>query len=313
MNITIGAVLIVKNEEAVLERCLESVKTADEIVVCDTGSTDNTVAIARQFTDKVYTDYKWEDHFAKARNHAKSKSTTDWILSIDADEVILDFEGARRMAERGRLAVDIHLWAEDNRQHHWFPRLFRNIPQVWWESAAHNHLNAYGEHLCRHVQTDPVFGEVCGGVNIVYGYSPAHRLDPDRTLRILEKDLRDNPTHLRSMFYLSREYFYRGRYMECIGVLAPYVDNPGSRFMAEKAEAFMMMSRAFWALGKPDAARDACASALMLNANFKEACLHMAAMAGDGSENRRWQANADQWKRMAATATNDEVLFVRSC
>jgi glycosyltransferase involved in cell wall biosynthesis len=81
----ISVVMIAKNEEAVLGRCLESVKDADEIIICDTGSTDSTIEVARRYTDKVFSDYTWEDHFAKARNHAKEKATGDWILFTDAD------------------------------------------------------------------------------------------------------------------------------------------------------------------------------------------------------------------------------------
>ncbi|NEY19166.1 glycosyltransferase [Bacillus ginsengihumi] len=78
--------MIVKNEEKVLGRCLESVKeNVDEIVIVDTGSTDSTKEIASNYTDKIY-DFKWTDSFADARNFAQSKATGEWILVLDADE-----------------------------------------------------------------------------------------------------------------------------------------------------------------------------------------------------------------------------------
>ena len=70
-----------------LGKCLDSVKGFDEIIIVDTGSEDDTVEIAKQYTDKVYF-FKWCDSFAKARNFAKQYATGDWILSIDADEVL---------------------------------------------------------------------------------------------------------------------------------------------------------------------------------------------------------------------------------
>lgn len=82
---TISAVLIVKDEEDYLARCLKSVQWVDEIVVYDTGSTDRTVEIARQFTDKVIEGY-WNDDFGAARNRAIEHATSDWVLIIDADE-----------------------------------------------------------------------------------------------------------------------------------------------------------------------------------------------------------------------------------
>ncbi len=88
--ITISACLIVKNEEKILARCLDClVGVADEIVIIDTGSTDNTKEIAARYTDKVY-DFAWIDDFAAARNYSFSKATMDYIYVADADEVIDD-------------------------------------------------------------------------------------------------------------------------------------------------------------------------------------------------------------------------------
>ena len=83
----LSAVLIVKNEAANIERCLQLLSFADEIVVLDTGSTDNTVEICKKYTDKIYTLDKWEG-FGKAKQTAVNYAKYDWILSIDADEVI---------------------------------------------------------------------------------------------------------------------------------------------------------------------------------------------------------------------------------
>lgn len=85
-NPTISACLIVKNEEKFLHNCLKSVKDAvGEIVVVDTGSTDNTVNIAKEFGAKVYF-YSWNNNYSEARNYAISHATKDWVLMIDADE-----------------------------------------------------------------------------------------------------------------------------------------------------------------------------------------------------------------------------------
>jgi len=80
--------MIVKNEEKVLRRCLESIcGIADEIIIADTGSTDKTKEIALEYTDQVF-EYEWENDFSKARNFAASKATGEWILAIDADEFV---------------------------------------------------------------------------------------------------------------------------------------------------------------------------------------------------------------------------------
>jgi glycosyltransferase involved in cell wall biosynthesis len=78
--------MIVKNEETVLKECLESVSDiVDEIVITDTGSTDNTIKIAEEFGAKIE-HFEWCDDFAAARNHSLKQCTGKWILYLDADE-----------------------------------------------------------------------------------------------------------------------------------------------------------------------------------------------------------------------------------
>ncbi|MFB5759859.1 glycosyltransferase [Paenibacillus medicaginis] len=88
MKKTISLVMIVKNEERTLKRCLESViQYVDEIIVVDTGSTDQTKDIAAEYQARIF-DYKWSNDFAAARNFALEQSTCDWCLVLDADEYI---------------------------------------------------------------------------------------------------------------------------------------------------------------------------------------------------------------------------------
>ena len=84
----ISVVVITKNEEANIARCLASVRWADEIVVVDSGSTDRTVEIAREYTSRVH-DEAWRG-FGPQKNLAASRATGDWILSLDADEWVSD-------------------------------------------------------------------------------------------------------------------------------------------------------------------------------------------------------------------------------
>jgi glycosyltransferase involved in cell wall biosynthesis len=79
-------VIITHNEAKNIRRCLESVSWADEIVVVDSYSTDNTTEIASAFTDKIH-QLKWSG-FGPAKEYARAKATGDWILSVDADEVV---------------------------------------------------------------------------------------------------------------------------------------------------------------------------------------------------------------------------------
>jgi len=83
---TLSVIIITKNEAEIIGRCLESVKWADEIIVVDSGSTDDTVNICRRYTDKiVVTDWPG---FGPQKNRALAMATGNWVLSIDADEEV---------------------------------------------------------------------------------------------------------------------------------------------------------------------------------------------------------------------------------
>ncbi len=85
---TLGVLMIVKNEEKHLEKCLQSVSGwVDEIVILDSGSTDSTLDIANQYQSKVYQNLEWPG-FGKQRQQAQSYMTSDWVLVLDADECV---------------------------------------------------------------------------------------------------------------------------------------------------------------------------------------------------------------------------------
>lgn len=290
---TVAVCMIVKNEEALLGRCLESVKDADLIYIADTGSTDRTVEIARQYTPHVFLDFVWTDDFAAAQNHvlAKVRGKADWILSIDADEFCHDFAEVRRaIALATGDHIRVGMIAEGgHRLEFGFSRLFRNTKKIFWVQPAHKHLNIPGE------------GEAVGNVKITFGWSPAHKNDPDRTLRILEKVVSEEAEPGRNLYYLGREYWYKGRYPECTATLGRYVQI--SQWPAERAEAFLIMARAYSTQSLDEDARDACLQAIKINPNFKEAVEFMADISP--------AENVLQWRRMARTASNRDVLWDR--
>jgi glycosyltransferase involved in cell wall biosynthesis len=84
----ISVIIITKNEAQNISDCLESVKWADEIIVVDSGSEDETISIAKRFTDKVLIN-EWKG-FANQKSFAMNQAANEWILSIDADERVTD-------------------------------------------------------------------------------------------------------------------------------------------------------------------------------------------------------------------------------
>lgn len=284
--------MIVKNESACLAACLESVKDADGIMILDTGSTDSTVTIAQSYTPHVsQNEYTWNDNFAEARNFALScipDESDYWVLSIDADET-LEPGGIQKIREAindsPAHALSITLKAAGTTDTFTYPRLFRK--GVRWQGVGHEAPNA------------PSQGQV--PVTITFGYSEAHKQDPERMFRIMTKavEVERSP---RNLYYLAREYWYQKNYT--VAVMLFQEVTLKSQWKPERADAYLYIARCFWALSRGDEAREACSQALLINAHFKEACLFMADLS--------WEHNATQWRSMAATADNRNVLFVRA-
>lgn len=146
--IRISLCMIVKNEERVLARCLDSIADLmDEIIIVDTGSTDRTKEIARRYTEKIY-DFPWIDDFSAARNFAFSKATREYIYTADADEV-LDEENRRRfrcLKECLLPEIDLVQMEYGNQLSHGTvynfdrelrPKLFKRLREFVWEGAVH--------------------------------------------------------------------------------------------------------------------------------------------------------------------------------
>lgn len=144
--------MIVKNEEAVLRECLDSVKDLmDEIIIVDTGSTDKTKEIAAEYTPYVY-DYQWSDDFAAARNFAFSKATGDYIYSADADEYLNEENRVKFKALKKVLMSEVEIvqmvyvteqinhptenFAKDLR-----PKLFKRLREFTWIEPIHETVN----------------------------------------------------------------------------------------------------------------------------------------------------------------------------
>jgi len=88
MKNSITAILITLNEEENIEKCLQSIAWVNEIVIVDSGSSDRTEEISKKYTNNFF--YSEWDGFGRQKQKALDKSSSDWVLSIDADEVITE-------------------------------------------------------------------------------------------------------------------------------------------------------------------------------------------------------------------------------
>lgn len=286
----ISASMIVRNEEECITRCLKSIAGLDEIVILDTGSTDMTPEICLAYTNKVFAgEYAWNDNFAEARNESLKRCSGDWIFVIDADEIL----------ETGvpHLRRAVHSWhGEDvlmakirfGNTRFWSPRMFKNGIGIRWHGAIHNYLDRTGTRKT--------------GVVIESGRSENHSKDPDRSLRILRKEINARPDCIREKYYLAREYYYRRDWAKAIQWFRSYLKARGS-WAPERADAWCLLAKCYYQAGIVELAHHACFEALRINADFAEPMRMMAAMSGP--------KNRKKWTAFASQSRNEDVLFIR--
>ena len=210
----ISAAMIVKNEEKNLSRCLTSIKDhVDEIIIVDTGSTDNTMEIALSFGAKIY-EHPWENHFSKHRNQSIGYATKDWILYIDADEELLfnDRTELRTLldscsdVDAALLTVECEIPGGGRSKHNSI-RLWKNHQGIHFKGRVHNEVTG-----------------VCSGRHIParlfhYGYNidqESRKKKFERTTTLLKKEIKANPKHPRPHHYLGISYMEQNKYKEAI-------------------------------------------------------------------------------------------------
>lgn len=150
----ISAVLITKNEEGRIRACLESIKWVDEIIIFDQNSTDQTVDLAKKYTDKIFNFEELD--YAKVKNEAFKKTNGDWVLYIDADERVLEplkneiqelilstdkgaFAISRKNIIFGQEVKYSPFWPD------WIIRLVRKEAFTSWSGKVHETLNFNGK------------------------------------------------------------------------------------------------------------------------------------------------------------------------
>lgn len=218
---TISLCMIVKNEEDVLGRCLDSVADLmDEIIIVDTGSTDRTEEIARKYTNHIE-HFEWIDDFAAARNFAFSKATMDYICWLDADDVMDEKNRTQFLqlketmpptTDVAMLRYEVAFDEQGNPSMSYYrERLIRRKAGLAWSGAVHEVITPCGNILYSEVAVQ---------------HKKIHAGDSDRNLRIYEKILAEgNTLDARHQFYYARELFAHARYLDAITQLEEFLDS----------------------------------------------------------------------------------------
>jgi len=139
-KVLISASMIVRDEERFLEGCLNSIRyVVDEIVIVDTGSIDQTKAIAKKFDARVF-DFPWSDDFSSARNEALKHCLGEWILYIDADERLRPIDKSQvecLLSDRSKVAFTVKFHPCDGYTAYKEHRIFRNDPRIRFNGVIH--------------------------------------------------------------------------------------------------------------------------------------------------------------------------------
>ncbi len=159
MLLTIG--MIVKNEEKYLRKCLEALQPilksiSSELIIVDTGSTDRTVEIAKEFTDKVFF-FEWINDFAAARNFGLEKAQGEWFMAVDADEIFISCEDTIRFFKSGEYkqynsaSFSVRNYSNPDRTGRYLdffvPRLTKILPETRYKGAVHETLNTHNSPI----------------------------------------------------------------------------------------------------------------------------------------------------------------------
>jgi glycosyltransferase involved in cell wall biosynthesis len=206
---TLSVVMIMRNEEKYIGRCLESVKDiADEIIIVDTGSVDKSIEIAESYGAKIY-HYPWQDNFSLHRNQSIDYATGDWLLQIDADEELVgDKQGlkktlARISSEYNGVSVKLQDVCQESGTQFNASRIFRK-GKIKYKRAVHNMPIYEGAGK---------FGAVLfDGVTIIHHGSyyqisaEESKKKADRTGSLLHKALKEDPEDYELFFYLMQFY-----------------------------------------------------------------------------------------------------------
>lgn len=205
--ISLSLCMIIKDEEEVLARCLECVnKIVDEIIIVDTGSSDSSKEIAKKYTKYVY-DFVWTDDFSEARNFSFSKATKDYIMWLDADDILSEKDQVNLLKLKQVLdpQIDViymkyNMTSNEKKRKiesiFWRERIVKREKGFKWRGPVHEHIINSGNIV---------------KVDIAVTHMKMHS-SGDRNLRIFESYMaKGNKISTHEAFYYARELFIHGQ------------------------------------------------------------------------------------------------------
>ena len=226
--VSVSAAMIVKNEAATIADAVKQLlKATDEVVVVDTGSDDDTVALAREAGAKVFS-HTWRDDFGAARNEALSHVTGDWVLFVDGDEVLDDEDVYVPRVIAGLFShqdppfifriVQVNHMGDTIEPNYDMSRLFPTRFGLRWWGRIHEQIGPPEGGVFATVYNRPVVR-----IRLHHsGYEPEVMLQKkklDRNIELLRKTVEEDPGDVASWGFLGREYYLVGKLEEAVRAL----------------------------------------------------------------------------------------------
>lgn len=294
--------MIVRNEAARIGGCLASIRGfAQEVIVVDTGSDDGTAAAAEQLGASVYR-CRWNEHFAEARNESLKRATGDWVLVLDADEMLEAWDEAelqRLLAdpEAAGYALSVRNYrsaAADDYEADSVVRLFRRLPGIAFAGRIHEEIvsslkRRYPRLAIRHAPLIVHHFGYAGGEALAASKGARNR-------RLLERAIREEDDKLYYRYAWGAESFLHERYGDAVRELAPLlrVVPPSAGYASDLA---CKLAYAHWRCGDTEAALQTAETRLAYDPEHGDLLeLHASLLLEDG----RWEAALQRLTGMTA-------------
>jgi len=312
---TLQASMILKNEEKMLPRALDSMKGIDSVMICDTGSTDSSFDIYKDYKKShnltwfKYSLFDPDNHimdFSHARNECKKKCTGDWLFILDGDEYfdwdikkVKDIINSGWVVKHDVLTIDVETAHDKTSQ----PRVFKNKPEIWYRSEFHNSLSWFPDGPEGKAELFQPSKFYKTSLLIHADYSPNHKIYPDRTKTIIKNVLKKRPNDSRAVYYLAMEYLYQKEpdpfaalfYLQYYTEIAPVTP--------EMVEAWFLMSTIYIDLNIGNKAVEYAFKCVQVMPSYNKAWEIIYKMAHPRLK--------PYWEKMLKSADNKGLMIVR--
>ncbi len=282
---TISLCMVVRNEEMVLERCLQSTAhLVDEIIIVDTGSTDQTKEIAARFTEKIY-DLPWQDDLSAARNLAFSKSSCEYLFWMDAGDVISSENQALFLQRKPSFTADVILLPCYTEQ----------------DEPYQQQVSFYRERLLRRaaIHERMLFPRTVQKEEIAIWHPKQSMQDLDCNLQTYQKQLAFGvPFMGREQYHYARKLMEHAAYQAAITAFSRFLED-GKGWDVDCAEACLCRADCYLALQQPEKAVQSVCQSFQYATPTAAACCRI----GRYFQEKQKLETADFWLELAVSCS----------